>query len=128
MEFHIPEGAADVFYRKAYFIHFALGNGVVDLSVSLDSVYCRLQLGECVADSSQENDLAEAFALRHALKEFLRSLDPKTRIIFLQRYFYVCPVADIADRHGMKESTVTMLLFRTRKKLKEHLMKEGINL
>jgi hypothetical protein len=28
----------------------------------------------------------------------------------------------------MKESAVTMLLFRTRKKLKEHLHKEGIEL
>lgn len=86
------------------------------------------ELAECVADPSEENDLAEAFTLRRAIEEFLRSLDTKTRVIFLQRYFYVCPVAEIAERHGMKESTVTMLLFRTRKKLKEHLCKEGIDL
>lgn len=84
------------------------------------------ELGECIANG--ESDLCDVMALRMALEAFLRSLDTKTRIIFLQRYFYVCPVAEIAERHGMKESTVTMLLFRTRKKLKEHLMKEGIDL
>lgn len=86
------------------------------------------ELSECVADSSQDSDLAEAFSLRRAIEVFLRSLDTRTRIIFLQRYFYTCPVREIAERYGMKESTVTMLLFRTRKKLKGHLMKEGIDL
>ncbi len=86
------------------------------------------ELGECIADSSQESDLTDRLALRHAIETFLRSLETRTRIIFLQRYFYTCPVAEIASRHGMKESAVTMLLFRTRKKLKEHLQKEGIEL
>ena len=93
-----------------------------EVSVALD------ELSECLADGSGENELEDAFALRCALDSFLRSLDSRTRIIFLQRYFYVCPVAEIAERQGMKESTVTMLLFRTRNKLKEHLKKEGFDL
>lgn len=84
------------------------------------------ELGECVTGG--EGELCDAAALRIALDSFLRSLDTKTRVIFLQRYFYTCPVAEIASRHDMKESAVTMLLFRTRKNLKEHLHKEGIEL
>lgn len=84
------------------------------------------ELGECIADG--EGDLCDAVALRMALEGFLRSLDTRSRIIFLQRYFYTCPVAEIAERQGMKESAVTMLLFRTRQKLREHLHKEGIDL
>lgn len=85
------------------------------------------ELGE-IADSSGSADLAERFTLREAIESFLRSLDRRDRIIFLQRYFYNCPIRDIAKRHGMKESAVTMLLFRTRSKLKDKLTKEGIDL
>ena len=85
------------------------------------------ELGECLPDQSSTN-LAERFTLRVAIESFLRSLDRRDRIIFLQRYFYNCPIRDIAKRHGMKESAVTMLLFRTRSKLKDELTKEGINL
>lgn len=86
------------------------------------------ELAECLPDNSGENELGESLALRAALNSFLDSLEVKTRRVFMQRYFYTCPVAEIAKLCGMKESAVTMLLFRTRKKLKEHLNKEGIDL
>ncbi len=85
------------------------------------------ELSECLPDASGE-DMVESLVLRAALDSFLGSLDAKTRVIFMQRYFYVCSVREIAKRCGMKESAVTMLLFRTRQKLKEHLCKEGIDL
>ena len=37
-------------------------------------------------------------------------------------------VAEIAERYGMRENSVTVLLHRTRKKLKAHLQKEGFDL
>ena len=85
------------------------------------------ELGE-IADGSISADLAERYALREAIESFLRSLDRRDRIVFLQRYFYNCTIRDIAKKQGMKESAVTMLLFRTREKLKDKLIKEGINL
>jgi RNA polymerase sigma-70 factor (ECF subfamily) len=85
------------------------------------------ELSECLPDSSGE-ELGESFVLREALNSFLASLDAKTRIIFMQRYFYTCSVREIAAGRGLKESAVTMLLFRTRQKLKEHLHKEGFDL
>ena len=85
------------------------------------------ELAECLPDQSGE-DMGESFALREALNSFLASLDSKTRVIFMQRYFYTCTVREIAAARGLKESAVTMLLFRTRQKLKEHLHKEGFDL
>ena len=85
------------------------------------------ELSECLSDNSGE-ELGESFALREALNSFLAALDEKTRIIFMQRYFYTCTVREIAAARGLKESAVTMLLFRTRQKLKEHLHKEGFDL
>lgn len=86
------------------------------------------ELSECLPDNSGENELGESFALREALNSFLDSLDMKTRRVFMQRYFYTCSAREIARVNGMKESAVTMLLFRTRQKLKEHLHKEGFDL
>lgn len=86
------------------------------------------ELSECLPDNSGENELGESLALRAALNSFLDSLEVKTRRVFMQRYFYTCSVAEIAKLCGMKESAVSMLFFRTRKKLKEHLNKEGIDL
>ena len=86
------------------------------------------ELAEVLPDTASEADMSEDLALRDALNGFLRSLEPRTRVIFLQRYWYTCPVAEIARRFSMKESAVTMLLFRTRKKLRAHLHKEGIDL
>ena len=85
------------------------------------------ELAECLPDPSSD-DPAESFTLREAIVAFLRSLEKRDRVIFLQRYFYNCSIARIAKLHGMKESAVTMLLFRTRLKLKDKLTKEGINL
>lgn len=41
------------------------------------------------------------------------------------RYWYFDSVEDIAKRFGFGQSKVKMMLFRTRKKLKEILEKEG---
>ena len=82
------------------------------------------ELAECVADS--ETPLADAVTLRQALDSFLRELPETARAVFVQRYWYVRPIADIAAEWGMTESRVKMLLHRTRNRLREHLSKEGI--
>ena len=85
------------------------------------------ELSECLSDPAGE-EMGESFALREALNSFLASLDEKTRIVFMQRYFYTCSVREIAAARGLKESAVTMILFRARQKLREHLHKEGFDL
>jgi len=64
--------------------------------------------------------------LRDALGRFLKALPERTRTIFVRRYWYVTPVAEIAEEFGMKESSVAMLMLRTRLKLKAFLEKEGL--
>lgn len=86
------------------------------------------ELAECIPDGDSGADMGESIALRDALGRFVRSLPEKTQEIFLQRYWYSCSVAEIAERYGMRENSVTVLLHRTRKKLKAHLQKEGFDL
>ena len=84
------------------------------------------ELSECV--SGDNEDMDQTIALKEALNSFLRSLPPTLRNIFVRRYWYTSSVAEIAREYAMKESTVSMILLRTRKKLRTHLEKEGIAL
>ena len=86
------------------------------------------ELAECIPDNDSRADIGESVALRDALGRFVRSLPAKTQSIFLQRYWYSCSVAEIAEGYAMRENSVTVLLHRTRKKLKAHLQKEGFDL
>lgn len=86
------------------------------------------ELAECIPDNNSSKDIGESIALRDALNKFIWSLKGKTRIIFVRRYWYANSISEIAQEYGMKESNVTVLLLRTRKKLKSFLCKEGFDL
>ncbi len=77
---------------------------------------------------SDGGELAESAALRLSMNKFLASLDERTRDIFVRRYWYAAPVAEIAKEFGVGESYVTVLMLRTRKKLKRFLQEEGFEL
>lgn len=86
------------------------------------------ELAECIPDNDSREDIGESVALKDALAKFIRSLPDKTQLIFLRRYWYASSVAEIAEEYGMRENSVNVLLHRTRKKLKDHLQKEGFDL
>ena len=94
--------------------------GAGETAVALD------ELAECLADSADGATFADDVTLRDALNRFLRALPEPTRGIFMRRYWFVCPVADIAREYGMTESRVKMILHRTRNRLRDHLTQEGI--
>ena len=83
------------------------------------------ELDECSADDDESADIGESLALRDALNRFIWSLPKKTRNIFVRRYWYASSLSEIAEDYGMKENAVSMLMFRTRQKLKDFLRKEG---
>ena len=69
---------------------------------------------------------AEAKELVQALDRFVRELPTAEKRVFLCRYWYLDPVADIAERFGYSQSKVKSMLARTRKKLKKSLIEEGL--
>lgn len=83
------------------------------------------EMEQCIPDRLHGSQ-ADALALRQALESFLESLPRDSRLIFLRRYLYVETVAEIAARYGVSESKVKTQLHRTRKKLYDYLVKEGI--
>jgi RNA polymerase sigma-70 factor (ECF subfamily) len=85
-------------------------------NVSLD------ELAECIPDNASANSAAELAA---DISRFLRTQNEKHRKVFVRRYWYGDSLAKIAQIYGMNEKTVATYLFRTRKKLKVFLKKEG---
>ena len=67
----------------------------------------------------------EAEAFNSALNDFLKGLSKKPRRIFVQRYWYLLSVHEIARENGMTEAAVKMQLSRTRTELRKLLIKEG---
>ena len=86
-------------------------------TVSLD------EISDCVPATPDESitlsDLADS------ISRFLRTQDEIQRKVFVRRYTYGDSVAEIAKRFSLNEKTVATYLFRTRKKLKVFLKKEG---
>ena len=79
---------------------------------------------ECIPNG--EASIEDSFALRQAINGFLASLDTRTRVIFMRRYWYAMSVKEIARGMGLSESHVSVTLHRTRKKFKDYLTREGI--
>ena len=79
---------------------------------------------ECIP--SEDATMADELMLKEAINSFLASLDVRSRVIFMRRYWYSMSVRDIADSMRLSESHVSVILHRTRSKFKEHLTKEGI--
>lgn len=82
---------------------------------------------ELAASLGEIDSPANSYCIRDALDRFLGRLPKRTRIIFVQRYWYMSPVRDIARDIGMSEGSVRVSLYRTRAELKEFLKKEGID-
>jgi RNA polymerase sigma-70 factor (ECF subfamily) len=70
----------------------------------------------------------DAIAFRTFLNQFLRSQKKDARVMFLRRYWYGDSISQIAAAFGCGEEKVKSSLFRTRNKLRDAMIKEGIYL
>lgn len=86
------------------------------------------ELGECISGKEDEDSTVESLTVVEAINHFLESLSPKHRAIFMRRYWHMSSVAEIAKAYQLTEGQVTSSLFRSRKKLRAALEKEGIAL
>lgn len=97
------------------------GGGEVDLMLS--------ELEDCLPTSKDTTEAEyESRFVTKAIDSCLDSMDQTARVVFVLRYFHGESILNICERFDMSESRVKSLLFRTRKKLKAHLEKEGVTL
>ena len=83
------------------------------------------ELAFSLPSREQETDALEFKAFINC---FLRGLPKTSRVMFIRRYWYGESVAQIADALECGEEKVKSSLFRTRKKLRDAMIKEGIHL
>jgi len=98
----------------------ALKRGRGELQIMLDELEGCLTSGESVEKQYEAKELSEE------INRFLSSLSKDDRVIFNCRYWLGLPTAEIAARMKAKDSKVRTSLHRSRKKLREHLEKEGL--
>jgi len=83
------------------------------------------ELGQCAGGQTPEQAYGRK-ELAGAIDRFLAGLSETERSVFLCRYWYLDPVAEIAEHFGFTGSKVTSMLHRTRGKLRAALEKEGL--
>ena len=91
-----------------------------DMEVLLD------ELQECMIVQNSTEQRIEQQIITDSLNRCLESLDQESRMIFIERYWYMKPVKEIVQAWQCSESKVKSSLFRTRTKLKIWLEREGI--
>lgn len=96
------------------------GGGETDLALE--------ELSFCVSGSGSVDDTIDSKEIGRVIDLFLSGLSDTQRNIFLRRYWHLSSIREIAESYHMSEGKVRSLLFRLRKKLKDQLEREGIDL
>ncbi len=91
-------------------------------AISLD------ELDEIIGGNDITVGKAEVDALAAAISTFLKGTSSVVRTAFVCRYYFSDSLEDISLYSGMSVPKIKSLLFRTRKELREYLLKEGFDL
>ena len=83
------------------------------------------ELEECVSGTEYVETEIEGQELQKKLNDFLFALPQVDRQVFMCRYWYMDSISDIAKQFAYSESKIKSMLYRTRKKLRAMLEKEG---
>jgi len=82
------------------------------------------ELETCLAGAWSTEESLEVKALAKAVEEFVRSLPAEQRGVFMRRYWFFDKAKTIAEQFGISEKRVNTLLAKTRRQLRNYLIKE----
>jgi len=83
------------------------------------------ELEDCISGGNTTEQALDMQLLSETIAQYLRTVTEEARNVFIDRYYYLDPVKQIASYCRISESKVKILLYRTRQGLWEHLQKEG---
>ncbi len=92
-----------------------------DVILSLDELSAVLPDERYAPDVSDED-------VGRLISQFLRTQKEDVRNVFIRKYYFFDSVKKIAERYSFTESKVKNMLFYTRNKLKDYLIKEGVEI
>lgn len=84
------------------------------------------EMENCIAGLCDVEKQYEGKMITRAINDFLYTLPPIKRNVFLRRYWFADSISEIADRFEISQSKTKSMLFRVRGELREYLKKEGI--
>ncbi len=84
------------------------------------------ELEGCLSSPDTVDAEMETARLAHIIQDFLDSLSEENAVIFLRRYWFSDPYAEIATRVGLTVRTVSVRLTRIRKQLKSYLIEKEV--
>lgn len=85
------------------------------------------ELNQIITDNSTPESDYEVKLFAAAINSFIKSLPEKKKNVFVARYYFHDSLKSISSSFGISEAKAKSILFRTRRELKEHLLKEGYN-
>lgn len=85
------------------------------------------ELEEILSDESIADGIGEG-VISDAISNFLRTEKEDARNVFIRKYYFFDSVEQIARRYGFSQSKVKSMLYHTRNRLKEYLIKENISI
>ena len=83
------------------------------------------ELEECLEGGGRVEESVEASELAGCIGRFVSGLPEREGNIFTRRYFFAEEIPEIAERYGLTGNNVTVILSRTRGRLKARLREEG---
>ena len=84
------------------------------------------ELSECIPSENSVIGEIDAKQLSRAVNAFLHTLSRRDAGVFIRRCFYAEPIQEIAKRFHISENNASVILSRTRQKLRSYLEKEGL--
>ena len=84
------------------------------------------ELAQCVPGAPDPQRVLESREISEHLNRFLSGLRQEERDVFVSRYFFAAPVAELAQKTGWTKGRINSMLQRTRRKLRDYLKEEGL--
>ncbi len=84
------------------------------------------ELENCFPSSSSVEDTLDAKELAQVIDDFLETLNPSNRVLFVRRYWYCDSIADLSKQFQTGKHNISVRLSRIREKLKQHLIEKGV--
>lgn len=83
------------------------------------------ELAEYLSGGDDVEHSFESLELAESINNFLKTQSYIARVMFLRKYWFLDSSEEIAKRYNVTVGSVNASIYRTRKKLKNHLRKEG---
>lgn len=84
------------------------------------------ELSECVDMNSGIENEQERQQIREVINKFLQDQNEQRRKIFIQRYWYLVSIREIAFQHDLNQNQIKSVLYQMRNELKKRLQREEL--